>query len=128
MDHGLLVVGSIFLTLGSILGLVLVSAEVLKASFPKPLGFIHPTLAMIGFLMIVARHFILGPLKYMDYGILSLVGAVFFGLALLVRGFRGLAMVRIFTFFHGVFGLLGLGLVLYQVYLRPGPMFSLGGS
>jgi hypothetical protein len=81
---------------------------------------------MIGFLMIVARHFILGPLKYMDWGILSLVGSVFFGLALLVRGFRGLAMIRLFTFCHGMLGLLGLGLVLYQVSLRPGPLFSIG--
>ncbi|BAM07165.1 hypothetical protein [Leptospirillum ferrooxidans] len=126
MDHGLLLVGAIFLTIGSLFGVVLVTAEVMKKSFPKPLGFIHPTLAMIGFLMIVARHFILGPLKYMDWGILSLVGSVFFGLALLVRGFRGLAMLRLFTFCHGMLGLLGLGLVLYQVSLRPGPLFSIG--
>ncbi|MHB1756648.1 MAG: hypothetical protein ACYCT9_03945 [Leptospirillum sp.] len=126
MDHGLLLVGAIFLTIGSLFGVVLVTAEVMKTSFPRPLGFIHPTLAMIGFLMIVARHFILGPLKYMDWGILSLVGSVFFGLALLVRGFRGLAMIRLFTFCHGMLGLLGLGLVLYQVYLRQGSVLPFG--
>jgi len=89
-----------------------------KKQFPKALGFLHPTLGLTGILMLVARHFILGPLKYMDEGLLSLAIAVFFGMLLLLKGFGGQRMVRLFTLAHGAFGLLGLGLILWQLALN----------
>lgn len=115
MDRGLLTVGSVFLSLGAFFGLVLFAFEVFRKDFPRILGFIHPTLALTGFLMIVARHFITGPLPYMDWGLLSLLASAVFGGLLLVRGFGGRKMLRILTVAHGIFGLAGLGLILWQV-------------
>ena len=104
-----------FLTLGALFGLVLFGFEFFRKDFPRVLGFIHPTLAMTGFLMIVARYFITGPLPYMDLGLLSLGISAGFGGSLLLRGFGGRKMLRFLTFAHGLFGLLGLGLILWQV-------------
>lgn len=118
MDRGLLTAGSVILVLAVVLGLVLLGFEMGRKQFPKALGFLHPTLGLTGILMLVARHFILGPLKYMDEGLLSLAIAVFFGMLLLLKGFGGQRMVRLFTFAHGVFGLLGLGLILWQLALK----------
>ncbi len=114
MDHGLLTIGSVFLVLAAILGLLLLGFELRKKEFPKVLGFLHPTLGLTGILMIVARHFIIGPLRFMDEGIVCLGIAVLFGLLLLLRGFGGQKMLRVFTVAHGVFGLLGLGLIVWQ--------------
>lgn len=114
MDHGLLTIGSVFLVLAALLGLLLLGFELTKKEFPKVLGFLHPTLGLTGILMIVARYFIRGPLKFMDEGLICLGIAVFFGLLLLLRGFGGQKMIRVFTLAHGVFGLLGLGLILWQ--------------
>lgn len=118
MDRGLLTVGSIFLICAAILGVALLGTELARKQFPKALGFLHPTLGLTGILMLVARHFILGPLKYMDEGLLSLLLAVLFGLLLLLKGFGGQRMVRVLTFAHGFFGLLGLGLILWQLALN----------
>jgi hypothetical protein len=54
----------------------------------------------------------------MDEGLLSLAIAVFFGMLLLLKGFGGQRMVRLFTLAHGAFGLLGLGLILWQLALN----------
>ena len=118
MDRGLLTVGSIFLICAAILGVALLGTELSRKQFPKALGFLHPTLGLTGILMLVARHFILGPLKYMDEGLLSLLLAVFFVLLLLLKGFGGQRMVRVLTFAHGFFGLLGLVLILWQLALN----------
>lgn len=107
--------GSVFLTIGALFGLVLFGFEFFRKDFPRVLGFIHPTLAMTGLLMIVARYFITGPLPYMDWGLLSLGTSAVFGGFLLIRGFGGRKMLRFLTFAHGLFGLLGLGLILWQV-------------
>jgi hypothetical protein len=118
MDKGLMTVGAILVGVGALLGLLLAGFEMARKEFPRALGFLHPTLAMAGLLMLVARFFIRGGGHWLDIGLLLLVGAAVAGLLLLVRGFGGRGMIRSVTLLHGVMGLLGLGFVLYEIAHR----------
>lgn len=118
MDKGLMTVGAVLVGLGAFLGLLLMGLEMGRKSFPRALGFMHPTLAMAGLLMLVARFFITGGAHWLDIGLILLVLAAGAGLLLLVRGFGGGKMVRSVTVLHGALGLLGLGFVLYEIAHR----------
>lgn len=118
MDQGLMVVGAVLVGISALFGLALWGFEMARKDFPQILGFIHPTLAMAGLLMLVARFFIRGGAPWFNIGLLLLVGAAFGGLALLIRGFRKRSMIRAVTVLHGTLGLSGLGLVLYQLTHR----------
>ncbi|EQD24136.1 MAG: hypothetical protein D084_Lepto4C00569G0002 [Leptospirillum sp. Group IV 'UBA BS'] len=118
MDQGLMVVGAVLVGIAAVFGLLLWGFEVTQKDFPQILGFVHPTLAMAGLLMLVARYFIRGGAHWFDIGLLLLVGAAAGGLILVVRGFRRRAMIRAVTVLHGLLGLSGLGFVLYQLTHR----------
>ncbi|MEC4683755.1 MAG: hypothetical protein VST70_08800 [Nitrospirota bacterium] len=118
MDQGLMLVGAILVSLAAIFGITLWGFEMARKDFPQVLGFIHPTLAMAGLLMLVARFFIRGGVHWFNIGVLLLVGAAAGGLILLVRGFRKRTMIRTVTVLHGAFGLAGLGFVIYQLTHR----------
>ena len=118
MDKGLMTMGAVLTSLGAFLGLLLMGLEMGRKSFPRALGFMHPTLAMAGLLMLVSRFFITGGAHWLDIGLILLVLAAVFGMVLLVRGFGGRAMVRSVTVIHGGLGLVGLGFVLYEIVHR----------
>lgn len=118
MDQGLMLVGAVLVGIAAVFGLALWGFEVARKDFPQILGFIHPTLAMAGLLMLVARYFIRGGAPFLDRGILLLVGAALGGLVLLTRGFRKRKMIRTVTVLHGILGLTGLGFVVYQLTHR----------
>lgn len=118
MDQGLMEAGAVILGIAAVLGVALLGFELARKDFPQILGFIHPTLAMAGLLMLVARFFIRGGAPYLDLGLLLLAGAAGGGLILLLRGVRKRAMIRTVTVLHGSFGLAGLGFVVYQLMHR----------
>ncbi len=118
MDKGLMTAGAVLLGIGAFLGILLMGLEMGRKSFPRELGFLHPTLAMAGLLMLVARFFITGGAHWLDIGLILLVLAAVAGLLLLVRGFGGGKMLRSVTLIHGGLGLAGLGFVLYEIAHR----------
>lgn len=118
MDQGLMLVGAILVSISALFGLTLLGFELARKEFPQVLGFIHPTLAMAGLLMLVARFFIRGGAHWFNMGLLLLVGAALGGLILLVRGFRRRSMIRAITVLHGFLGLSGLGFVLFELTHR----------
>ena len=118
MDQGLMMVGAILVGIAAVSGVALWGFEVARKDFPHILGFVHPTLAMAGLLMLVARFFIRGGAHWFDIGLVLLVGAAAGGLILVVRGFRRRSMIRAVTVLHGLLGLSGLGFVIYQLTHR----------
>ncbi len=118
MDQGLMVVGAVIVSLAALVGLVLWGFEMARKDFPQVLGFIHPTLAMAGLLMLIARFFIRGGAHWFNIGLILLVGAALGGLILLIRGFRRRSMIRTVTVLHGTLGLSGLGFVIYELTHR----------
>jgi hypothetical protein len=118
MDQGLMVVGAVLVGIAAVFGVALWGFEVARKDFPQILGFVHPTLAMAGLLMLVARFFIRGGAHWFDIGLVLLVGAAAGGLILVVRGFRRRSMIRAVTVLHGLLGLSGLGFVIYQLTHR----------
>jgi peptidoglycan/LPS O-acetylase OafA/YrhL len=118
MDQGLMVVGAVLVGIAALFGLALWGFEMARRDFPQILGFIHPTLAMAGLLMLVARFFIRGGAPWFNIGLLLLLSAAAAGLVLLIRGVRKRSMIRTVTVLHGILGLSGLGFVLYQITHR----------
>ncbi len=118
MDQGLMLVGAVLVGIAAVFGLVLWGLEVARKDFPQVLGFVHPTLAMAGLIMLIARFFIRGGAPWFDIGLALLVLAAVGGLVLVARGFRKRAMIRAVTVLHGLFGLSGLGFVIYQLTHR----------
>jgi hypothetical protein len=118
MDQGLMVVGAVLVGISALFGVALWGFEVARKDFPQILGFVHPTLAMAGLLMLGARFFIRGGAPWFNIGLLLLVGAALGGLLLLIRGIRKRSMIRTVTVLHGALGLSGLGFVIYQLTHR----------
>ncbi len=118
MDQGLMVVGAVLVGIAALFGLILWGLEVARKDFPQVLGFVHPTLAMAGLIMLVARFFIRGGAPWFNVGLALLVVAAAGGLVLVARGFRRRAMIRTVTAMHGLLGLTGLGFVIYQLTHR----------